>query len=61
MRTDYLPFLFLLIAAVFAIVAYRNRTSAEGTPNPAVKTWLRIAVTFAVVGVGLCVMRLVLK
>jgi amino acid transporter len=49
--------LFLLIALVFAILSIRDYRRAGGTPTPARRAWVRIAVIFAAVGVWLTVMH----
>jgi len=45
--------LFLALAAVFLIAAVRHGIRPEDGRSPAGKTWLRIAVIFGLVGVGL--------
>jgi hypothetical protein len=45
--------IFLALAAIFLVAALRHYVRADGMGSPARRTWLRIAVIFAVVGVGL--------
>jgi hypothetical protein len=48
-------FLFAALSAVFAILAARDFLGHAGRPTPARKTWLRMAVIFSAVAVGLFV------
>ena len=55
--------LFLALALIFiaaAFRAFRNYLRAEGKPSPARQTWLRVAVIFAIVGIGLQLVHLFL-
>jgi H+/Cl- antiporter ClcA len=45
--------LFFGLAAIFLAAALRDYLSAEGKRSLARRTWVRIAIIFAVVGIGL--------
>ena len=45
--------LFFGLAAVFLAAALRDHLRAEGSHSLARRTWVRIAIIFAVVGMGL--------
>ena len=45
--------LFCGLAAIFLAVALRDYLRAEGKRSLARRTWVRIAIIFAVVGIGL--------
>ena len=46
---------FLALAVVFAVLAVRDYLREEGKLTPARKTWLRMALIFSAVAVGLFV------
>lgn len=48
---------FLALAVVFAVLAMRDYLREEGKLTPARKTWLRMALIFSAVAVGLFVWR----
>ena len=48
-------FLFAALAVVFAVLAVRDFFREDGRPTPARKTWIRIALIFSAVAVGLFV------
>jgi hypothetical protein len=52
MPPGLLPLLLAALALVFAVLAWRARTAA-GAKGPASRTYMRIAVIFALVSVGL--------
>jgi hypothetical protein len=45
--------LFFGLAAIFLAAALRSHLKAEGSQSLARRTWVRIAIIFAVVGMGL--------
>jgi hypothetical protein len=45
------------LAAVFFVLAARDYRRHPGRPTPARKAWLRVAVLFTAVAVGLTVLR----
>jgi hypothetical protein len=48
-------FVFAALAVVFAVLAVRDYFRERGKTTPARKTWLRMALIFSVVAVGLFV------
>jgi hypothetical protein len=48
-------FFFAALAGVFVVLAARDYSREGGTPTPARKTWLRMAVIFSAVAIGLFV------
>ena len=48
-------FLFAALAVVFAVLAARDFFRGEGRPAPGRKTWLRMALIFSAVAIGLFV------
>lgn len=44
---------FLALAVVFLAAAFRDYQRTDGRPSLARQTWLRIAIIFALVGLGL--------
>jgi hypothetical protein len=53
-----LGIVFIALAAIFVALAVRDYLNAEGKLTPTRKTWLRIAIIFACVGIGLYVVQL---
>ena len=45
--------LFLALAVVFLAAAFRDYLRTGATPSSARRTWLRVAIIFAMVGMGL--------
>jgi len=58
MITVAIGLFFLLLAVLYAILARKNYIAAQKQPTPAVKARGRIAVIFALVGLGLVMLGL---
>ena len=54
-----IPIVFVAIAVIFLAAALRDYLTAEGKFSPARRTWIRIAVIFASVAIGLYVIQLI--
>jgi multisubunit Na+/H+ antiporter MnhB subunit len=52
--------LFLALAVIFLVAVFRDYRRSEGKPSPARRTWLRVAIIFAIVGLGLQFLHLLL-
>ena len=46
--------MFLIVAAILIAASFRNFSKSKGEKTVARKIWLRMALVFAVAGVGLC-------
>ena len=44
---------FVAVAVIFVVVTFQNYLEEEGKLTPARRTWLRIAMIFSGVGIGL--------
>jgi len=55
-----LSIVFVAIAVIFIAVAFRDYLKAEGKTTIARKIWIRMAIIFAVVGIGLFFLQLFL-
>jgi zinc transporter ZupT len=53
-----LGIVFAALAAIFVALAVRDFLNAEGKLTPARRTWLRIAIIFACVSIGLFVVQI---
>ncbi len=53
MGSSAIGLLFLGLAVIFVTAALRDYLRAEGKHSLARRTWVRIAIIFAVVGIGL--------
>jgi hypothetical protein len=53
MRPGHVGAVFIGLSVVFLAAAVRDRLRKEAGPSPARTTWLRIAIIFAAVGIGL--------
>jgi hypothetical protein len=51
------PLVFVAVAVVFVVVALQNYLKSEGKLSPARKTWLRIALIFSLIGIGLFIVN----
>ncbi len=56
-----LGIVFEALAAIFVALALRDFLNAEGKLTPARRTWLRIAIIFACVGIGLYLVQVLVK
>ncbi len=52
--------LFLALAMIFLAAALRDYRRSEGKSSPARRTWLRVAIIFAIVGLSLQFLHLLL-
>ena len=52
---------FVAIAVIFLAAALRDYLRAEGKLSPARRTWIRVAVIFSSVGIGLYVMQIIFR
>lgn len=52
-----LPILFVAIAVIFVALAFQNYLKAEGKLTPARKTWLRVALIFSAIVIGVYLMN----
>ena len=55
-----LSIVFVAIAVIFIAVAFRDYLKAEGKVTIARKVWIRMAIIFAVVGIGLFFLQIFL-
>jgi hypothetical protein len=53
MVSSTIGWFFLLLAGIFLAVAIRDYQRTAGTPSPARRAWLRVALIFGLVGVAL--------
>ena len=51
---------FVALAGIFIGIALRDYLNAEGKMTIARKVWLRIALIFAGVGIGLCLIQILI-
>jgi hypothetical protein len=56
--TPNLGIVFAALAAIFVALAVRDFLNAEGKLTPARRTWLRIAIIFAIVSIGLFIVQI---
>jgi hypothetical protein len=49
--------IFVVLAAIFLVAALRAARQS-GTPSPARRAWRRVAIVFAIVGLGLQVVQI---
>jgi hypothetical protein len=55
-----LPIVFVAIAVIFIGVTFRDYLKAEGKMTIARKIWIRMAIIFAAVGIGLFFVQMIL-
>ena len=56
-----LPIVFVAIAVIFIGVTFRDYLRAEGKMTIARKIWIRMAIIFAAVGIGLFFVQMILS
>jgi hypothetical protein len=61
MPQPIIPLIFVAIAVIFLAAALRDYLTAEGKLSPARKTWIRVAVIFAGVAIGLYIVQVVFR
>jgi hypothetical protein len=57
LTTPVVPLVLVAVAVIFIVLVVRDYLQSEGKLSPARKTWLRIALVFAIVGIGLFVVN----
>ena len=57
LTTPAVSLVLVAVAVIFVALAFRDYLASEGKLSPARKAWLRIALVFAIVGIGLFVVN----
>ena len=58
MQPPLVSILFIAIAVIFLAITFRDYLRSEGKLNPARRAWIRIALIFSSVGIGLYLLQL---